>query len=325
MSTRMLALFTLLSLGMSVSLFAAQDPATTDGGGNGRNNRNAAGGGNAANDPYSNVRSAAEAFQDAARDSDKKVDRKKDAADKKAAFADYKAGAKDNASFIKELFQKAETAWKAKSYKEAGYFYQAVSKATVVGSEDMVEVANERINVDMENLAKDHIKASDDAGIQHDVMKQIDELAVVTKEFTITKAKDEAQRRLNSLKSKAEVAGYVEYAQAEQLVADGKLTDGLAMLNAIVANPRYEHSIPALKATRKIEELNRSEDTRGKVKAEFVAKADKECPNLLTAAKNYQANNMPKSAREKLQLLLDKYPGTTYADEAKKMLDEIPK
>ena len=290
--------------------------------GNGNGDPNAA----AANDALSAIKDAAEArtAADSAKPANK-ADAKKAAAASKANFADYKAAAQENKGFIKEMFAKAEQAWKAKNYKEAGYFYQAVAQATSPGTEDMVDTAHERINVDMEKLAKDHIKASDDAGLQRDFMKQIEELSVVTKDFVITKAKEDAQRKLTSLKSRSEIAGYVDYAQAEQLLSEGKLTDGLAALNTILANPRYEHSIPALKATRKIDELNKSEETRSKVKSEFVAKADKEAPQLLTAARNYNNNNMPKSAREKLQTVLDKYPGTAYAEEAQKLLEGIAK
>lgn len=323
MLTRILAVVAVSCVAFS-PMVRAEDPGTGGGGGGGRGNRGGGGGGGN-NDPLSGARAAAEVIQNSERDKDKKVDKQKDAADKKAAFQDYKGRVQENVAYIKDLFQRAEAAWKAKSYLEAGTYYQNVATATAPGTEDMVQTSNERINVDMEKLARDHITASDDAGMQHDYAKQIDELGTVLKEFKITKAKDEAQRKMNALKSRPEVAGFIEYTAAEQLISDGKLTDGLAALNAILTNPRYDHTIPALRATRKIEELNRNEETRGKVKQEFTARADKEAPNMLRAAKNFNENNMPKAAREKLQLVMDKYPGTTYADEAKKMLESVAK
>ena len=257
-------------------------------------------------------------------DAGKKVDRKKAAAQQKADLAEYKGMVKDNLSSVKAMFQAAEQAWKAKNYKQAGAFYQSVAQATVPGSEEMVETANLRINAEMEALAKDHIHAADDAGMTHDFMKEIDELSVVVKDFGITRSREDAYRKLVSLKSKPEVVGFVDYAQAEQLLADNKLTDAFVALNAIVNNPRYEHSIPALKAQRKMDELNKNEETRARLKAEFIAKADKDAPALLNMAKNYATNGLPLKAKEKLNNVIDRYPGTPYADEAKKQLDLVP-
>ena len=222
------------------------------------------------------------------------------------------------------MFQAAEQAWKAKSYKQAGAFYQSVAQATAPGSEEMVETANLRIHSDMEKLAKEHVTAAVDAEMTRDYMKVIDELSVVVKDFGITKSRDEAYRRLTSLKSKPEVCGFVDYSQAEQLLSDNKLTEAVALLTSISTNPRYEHSIPALKATRKLDELNKNEETRSRLKSEFIAKADKEAPQLLNAAKNFAANDMPKKAKEKLEIVIERYQGTPYADEAKKQLDALP-
>ena len=251
-------------------------------------------------------------------------ERKKLQAQKKEDLQEYKAMIKDNLAGIKAQFQMAEQAWNAKNYKQAGTYYLSVSKANVPGAEEMVDTSNQRINSDMEKLARAHIAAGDDAGLQRDFMKQIQELTIVVKDFDITKASKDASSKLANLRSKPEVAGFVEFAQAEALLADAKLTEAMAALNAIVANPRYENSIAALKAARKIDELNKNEETRATLKKEFLAKADKEAPSLLNIAKNYANNNQPKAAKEKLVTVIDKYPDTPYAEEAKKQLETLP-
>ncbi len=167
----------------------------------------------------------------------KKADAKKIAAQKKEDLAEYKGMVKDNLASIKAMFQAAEQAWKAKSYKQAGAFYQSVAQATAPGSEEMVETSHLRINSDMEKLAKEHMDAANDAGITHDYMKQIEELSIIVKDFGITKQRDDAARKLVALKSKPEVSGFVDYAQAEQLLSDNKLTEAFNALTAI-ANSR---------------------------------------------------------------------------------------
>jgi outer membrane protein assembly factor BamD (BamD/ComL family) len=251
------------------------------------------------------------------------ADKQKVAAQQKADLAEYKAVVKDNLTSIKEMFKRAEAAWAAKNYKEAGLWYQSVASATVPGAEDMVDTANTRINSDMENMAKDHVRGSVDAGLRKDYQTQIDELNIVVKDLGITKTAVDVRKQLTALKSKPEIAGMIEYAQAEQMLADNRLTEALTILNGIVANQRYEHSISALKAQRKLDELSRNEDTRSRVKTEFSAKAEKEAPQMLAAAKNYAMNNMKKAAIEKLELVCDKFPGTQYEDEAKKRLAEL--
>ncbi|MCY3023388.1 MAG: hypothetical protein NTW87_30785, partial [Planctomycetota bacterium] len=86
---------------------------------------------------------------------------------------------------------------------------------------------------------------------------------------------------------------------------------------------RYENTVPALKARRKLEELNKNEATKAKIKAEGDAKADREAPLLLYAAKNFLANNYPKQAMEKLQQIVDKFPTSKWAEDAKKQLADL--
>ncbi|HLX61925.1 MAG TPA: hypothetical protein VKX17_11645 [Planctomycetota bacterium] len=250
-------------------------------------------------------------------------ERKKAAAQKKEDIAELKAKTKENLDQIKALFQMAENAWKAKNYKQAGNYYLSVSKATVPGSEDMVATSLERVNSDMEKLAKDLIAQADDADMQRDFMKEIELLSNVSREFDITHASKDGYNKLTSLKSKPEVAGFVEYAQAEAQIADGKLTDAMTTLNAIINNPRYEHSIPALKANKLMEKLNKDEETRGQLKKEFLAKADQKAPQMLLNAKNCIVNNMPKQAKEILSTVVDKFPDTPYAEEAKKQMETL--
>jgi TolA-binding protein len=139
----------------------------------------------------------------------------------------------------------------------------------------------------------------------------------------VTKAHDTALRRLITLKSRPEVAGYVEMSQAEALETDGKLMDAIRIYESVAANPRYENTVPALKARRKLDDLNKNEATKAKIKTENDAKADKEAPMLLARARDFVSNNMPKQAMEKLEQVVAKFPNSKYAEEAKKMLADL--
>ncbi len=245
-----------------------------------------------------------------------------DKADQKKDMAEYKQKTLDNLSSIKELFAKAEDCWKNKSFGDAGALYSSVVLATVPGSEEMAETSRNRL-LEMEDLAKAHLKAADDADLKREYVTEVQELNAVTKDFGLTKTYDVALRRLITLKSRPEIAGYVELAQAEAYENDSKVTEAVKLYDAIANNPRYDNTVPWLKAKRKIDELNKNEAVRTKIKEELDAKADKECPNLLQSSKNYASNNQPKQAIEKLQIILDKYGSSKYAEEAKKRMAEL--
>lgn len=277
-----------------------------------------------------NMRGAADlqsALDRAVSDEDKKKIREKmkDAQSKeqgKKDMADFKELVLGNLGAIKEMFAKAEESWKNQKFGEASQLYSSVCMATVPGAEAMVETSRGRI-VELEDLAKTHLKTADDNDLKRDYVKEVEELSLINKEFTLTKTREVALRRLITLKTRPEVAGYVEIAQAEALETDGKLMESLAVYRSVAANPRYENSVPSLKARRKLEELDKNEATRTKIKTEMDARADKEAPNLLARAKDFLANLKPKEAAEKLQQVIDKYPNTKYAEEAKKQLAEL--
>jgi len=250
---------------------------------------------------------------------DDKLRKARNEAQKKQDKAEYKEMIMGNLAAVKEMFAKAEESWKNQKYNEAGQLYSSVALATVAGAEDMVETSRGRL-VEMEDLAKGHLKGADDNDLKREYVKEVEELGLVVKEFGLTKTRETALRRLITLKSRPEVAGYVELSTAESYETDGKLMDAVAIYKSVAANPRYENSVPALKARRKLEELEKNEATRTKMKTEADAKADKEAPVLLASAKNFLLNSKPKEAMEKLQMVIDKFPDSKYAEDAKKQL-----
>ena len=98
-------------------------------------------------------------------------------------MADYRAEeAVDNLLNVKELFARAEDSWKNKFYGDAAPIYNSVALATVPGAEAMVETARGRL-VELEDLAKAHLKAADDADLKREYVKEVEELAIVNHDF----------------------------------------------------------------------------------------------------------------------------------------------
>jgi hypothetical protein len=227
-----------------------------------------------------------------------------------------------NRAEVKEMFQRAESAWKEKRFSEAGPLYYSVVGATVPGSEDDVEKARGKI-IELEDMARTRLKAADDADLKRDYVREVEELGFVLRELHLTDSSAVAARRLTALKSKPEIAGLVEFTEGEGIESQGCLSEAVAKYQSIVNNSRYDNSLAQLKARRKLDALNENEESRARLQTEFHAKADREAPMLLAAAKNYFSNQKPNEAREKLQAVLDRFPGTKYAEDAQKQLSEL--
>lgn len=235
----------------------------------------------------------------------------------------YKEKIMANQASIKEMFAQAEGKFKESKFREAASFYASVAMANVAKTEQLVADSRKRF-IEMEGMAQEHLKNADDADLNRDFLKEVDELGLIVREFPFTKVFETAQRRLVGLKTRPDVAGHVEYAEAESVEASGNLVEALRKYKAIADNSRYANTLPSMKATRKIELLQKNEASREQLKTDMQALAEKHAPALLTSAKNFLANSMPAKAKEKLRQVMEKYPGTTFAEDAKKQLDEIP-
>ncbi|MFH0938757.1 MAG: hypothetical protein V1899_05705 [Planctomycetota bacterium] len=247
---------------------------------------------------------------------------RKDKENKAKNLADYKEKTLNNLNSIKELFNKAEAAFKEKQFRTAGSFYDLIVLATVPGVEMFVETSRNRL-VEMEDIAKQMLSDAVDFDLKQDFVKEVELLTTILHDFPKTKTCEVAMRKVINLKSRSEVAGYIELAQAESLEANDKLLDASNLYRSIASNPRYENSVPALKAARKLDDFNKNEGMRAKLKAEINIKADKEARPMLNLAKNYLANNKPQMAIEKLRQVIEKFPDTSYAEQAKNEIEQL--
>jgi hypothetical protein len=207
-------------------------------------------------------------------------------------------------------------------YVDVGMIAQGVAMATVLGSEDYADKARSRLQ-DLEDIAKKLLARAEDQEIKQDWANEAQTLLFVLQQLKVAKSSEIAQQRFTSLRSKPEVAAFEMLKKAGDLEAVPNLTEAIKVYEDLSTNPRFENSIPALQAKRKLAALNADDQTRSKVKQEMDEKAKKEAPQMFSTAKNFVANNMPKDAVAKLEQIIIKFPNTTYADEAKKMIDGL--
>jgi tetratricopeptide (TPR) repeat protein len=239
---------------------------------------------------------------------------------------DYRQKLKESLTDLKEMEKVAEELYTAKNFREAASFYQSITVASIPNAEKAVssvqEKARERL-IEMENLAQDEIRKAEDADLARNYIKAIEHLTVVLRDFPFTKAKATAESRLSAFKSRKDVSSYVEFAECEAAEASGDLAKAVTGYQRLIDNPRYEGTVPVFKAKKRIEVLKNDEATRDALKAQIQAVADKEAPPILNTAKNFLMNNQPGPAKEKFQVVVDKFPGTTYAEEAQKEIEKL--
>jgi hypothetical protein len=235
---------------------------------------------------------------------------------------EYKEMLANNLAAVKELLDTAEGKFKDQNYREAAGFYKSVTLATVSKSEPLVETARKQLIV-MEELAQQHLNAANDADLARDYVKEVQELNIVISDFPFTKAVEQATTRRAALKPRKEVAGLLDLGDAGAAEAAGNLAQAYKMYKAIADNPRYENTLAALKGKKAAERLQSDEATRENLKTQLKAEADKEAPPLLNSARNFLLNHQEAQAKEKFQQVVEKFPGTEYAEEAKKELAKL--
>jgi TolA-binding protein len=239
----------------------------------------------------------------------------------------YRDHLKGSLKDLKELEKVAGECFTAKNYREAASFFQSITIASIPMADGTVSAMQENARnmlIEMEHLAQEEIRQAEDADLARNYIKAIEHLSVVLRDFPFTKAHVTAVSRLSAFKSRRDVSAYVEYAECEAAEASGDLAKAVTGYQRLVDNDRYEGTVPVFKAKKRIEVLKTDEATRDALKAQVQAVADKEAPPILNTARNFLMNNRPGHAKEKFELVVQKYPGTTYAEEAQKEIEKLP-
>jgi hypothetical protein len=131
----------------------------------------------------------------------------------------------------------------------------------------------------------------------------------------LRKRKD-VKKLLTKLKKEKEAAGKI--AAAEKLVESGDYLKALAALKSVAR--KYKGTSAAEKATARVAELEGDEEIARKIRD---MEAEKFSKRVLAMGRNYAKNGMTDKARAEFQKIIDKYPESTFAEEAKQELEKL--
>jgi outer membrane protein assembly factor BamD (BamD/ComL family) len=227
-----------------------------------------------------------------------------------------------NLAGIKELFERAEAAFKAERYREAALGYNSVGLATVAGSEDCAAKARSRL-IELESKARERLNlARDKDGIKANYAGAAKDLEFLLREFPGTAAGKQAVQEMASLRSRPAVAAYLDLEQGRIMLQQGHVTAALQQFHALVDNPRYRDTVAAFEARRQAQDLSDNAAVRELIGAETALNSERTAQSQLAQARNLMKNNMNVKASAVLKEIVELYPDTTSAAEAKRLLKD---
>ena len=221
---------------------------------------------------------------------------------------------------VKRLLKKGEEKMKNGDYSAAQSFFRAIESCQIPGASKYTSKAKAHI-LEIEELAR---KKLNDAEVKHLLREYVAEAAVleqVLNDFAHTKAARKAKSKLSLLSREPKAASTIAFAKAKAEEDAENYGEAVRLYREIMKN--WPGQIAALKAEYAIGRLTSDPEIAALLREHAEFEASKVCPGWLNIAHNYRMNEDKDRAREYLQRVLDKFPGTTYAEEAKKKLAEL--
>lgn len=222
---------------------------------------------------------------------------------------------------VAEACKAGEAAFKAENYPAAyEYLVDVAACGRIVGAENLVEQARDLLQ-QMEKTAADKLEEARLKKLQDDAAGAMEVLRVLIDKFPFTKAAGDARGILDSLANDPRVAAGVELLQAEDLDNGGKYPEAVAKYRELMK--KYPDSVQALKAKLRLEVMEKDEAVVAALKEAAAKAAEADCTKWLKSARNYLANGMNDQARLLFRKVVDTYPDSDYAAEARKALAEL--
>ena len=221
---------------------------------------------------------------------------------------------------LKEQLKKGEGAMKEENFSAAQSWFLAMQSCRIPGASRYTAKAKAHV-LEIEDMAR--VKLNE-AEVKHMLCEYVAEAEVldgIINDFAHTKAARKARSKLSLLRREPKAASAIAHVKAKAEEDAENYGEAVRLYGEIVrlwpneiAALKAEHAVRRLKSDPKIAELLKEH-------AEF--EASKVCPGWINIAHNYRINADKDRAREYLQRVIDKFPDTSYAEEAEKKLKEL--
>jgi hypothetical protein len=154
----------------------------------------------------------------------------------------------------------------------------------------------------------------------------------VVEGFPYTEAAKRAKSRLRSLMSYPRVAAGMRFSEAKAQEDAENYGEAVRIYEEVAR--RWPRTVPALKAEACLKRLKADPEKMAVIEAAKLVEAERVCPSLLTTAKNFIVNaentesdqdrrEFLSKARERLDRIVTEYSASTYAEEARTLLERM--
>lgn len=180
-----------------------------------------------------------------------------------------------------------------------------------------------------ENNAEDCLRMAREALGAGEFVGGAKELLSVVEKFPGTAAAFEARQMLLDMRKSAEIMKVLEEELGEDVEKLFEFDEEVFYANAVRYYRAYRDFVKKWKGTKVAEDFAKRLATMEK-DAKLVGRvakedAKRECEGWLSMARSYMKNGYEEEARGYLEKILQKYPETEYAEEARRMLAEMDK
>ncbi len=152
-------------------------------------------------------------------------------------------------------------------------------------------------------------------------------LREVRRTFAGSRAAQQADARLEELSKSPALAAAIRKAQAEDLLADAQayieasdLVQGVQCYKKLAEE--YADTPQGKEAKERLACFDSDEDFQTQLRE---CEAEAKCQGLFSLARSYRANKLFEFAQAKYQEVIDQYPGTDFAEEAREELEALEK
>ncbi|MEN8148495.1 MAG: tetratricopeptide repeat protein [Planctomycetota bacterium] len=226
---------------------------------------------------------------------------------------------------LKKILADADAAKKKGDLKKASKLYGEVIEANKLSA--LADQAQKNLD-EIDSVAKGELEEAL-AKVDEDPLAAMIALEAVIENYAGTETAREARKKLSELKKRKDVKKLLgklkkekeataKIADAEELVEAGEYTRAIAALKSIAR--KYRGTKAAETATARVAELEGDPEIAKKIEA---AEAEKFSERCLRMGRNYATNGMTDKAKAEFRKVIDKYPGTPWAEEAKKEIEKL--
>jgi TolA-binding protein len=238
----------------------------------------------------------------------------------KNAEARRKAIEKASLAMIKDMFKRAKEADKAENWAAAYSHYTDVTGSRNPGAREMVTQSKTRLH-EIDGMAEERMRQAR----RHELYGQYAEAVAlyrdVANEFQNSKHYAAANKRMAYLRRASDSAPALILAEAEELDKAKEYLRAKIIYKQVVS--RYPRSLEAMKARKRIEQFNQDIVISKALTESLEKEAALKAPVWMNMSDNFLKNKMPERARQYLDMIVEKYPTTEWADKARKKLEEL--